>query len=92
MVVSLAAIVGTAAILLTAVIHGTVPHEAMLKRLLPLTMPLVVAYHLFLLYKDPEVTVHTVEMFSISQLLTIFDFTLRTTAKSTIYIYQLVIS
>lgn len=81
-IVGLAAIVGTAAVLLAAVVQRTVTHESVLEGLLSLTMPLVVSHHLFLFDKHSEVTIHAVEMLPISQFLTVLHFALSATAES----------
>lgn len=69
MIVGLLSIVRTAParVLFRTIVHGRVPHEAMLQGLVPLLMPLEVPDHFLLLHKHSPATVQTMKVFPAAQ-------------------------
>lgn len=49
---------------ITTVVQWTVPHETVLKGIVPLFMPFEMTYHFFLLDENSRVAVQAVKMFS----------------------------
>lgn len=72
-VVGLLEVVGAGAhgVPLGAVVRLRVPHEAVLQRVVPLLVPLEVAYHLLLLDKDATAAVEAVEVLPAAELLAV---------------------
>lgn len=70
-VMRLLAVVAAAAVPVGAVVHGGVPHEAVLQGLVALLVPLEVSYHLLLLDEHPGVAVQAVEVLPVVEVLAV---------------------
>lgn len=67
MIVGLLSVVLTVLVFLTAVVHGRVPHESVLKTLIPFLMPFEVPDHLFLLHEDSRIAIQAVKVLPVNQ-------------------------